>query len=76
MDDTAQAEDLTSTGPFKLKIPKGMEEFFLKVAGLTTFAWRFMRNIFKPPYEVSETIRQFSKLVTSLFHWLQLQDLL
>ena len=62
MADSVQTENISQADTFKLKLPKGLEEFFLKVAGLATFAWRFLKNIFKPPYEVSETIRQFYQI--------------
>ncbi|MEO8666050.1 MAG: ABC transporter permease [Ignavibacteria bacterium] len=61
MSDTAQAESITKTDSF-IKLPKGMEETFLKVTGLTMFAWRFIKNIYKPPYEVKETLRQFYEI--------------
>lgn len=36
-----------------------MREFFFKVAALNSFAFRFIREVFKPPYEFAETMKQF-----------------
>ncbi len=36
-------------------IPK---KFFLEVASLTIFTWRFFKEVFKPPYEFNELMKQ------------------
>ena len=36
-------------------IPK---KFFLEVASLTIFTWRFFKEVFKPPYEFNEMMKQ------------------
>lgn len=43
---------------FKIKLPKSAEETFYKISCLTFFALRNIKEIFKPPYEFSETIKQ------------------
>jgi phospholipid/cholesterol/gamma-HCH transport system permease protein len=44
---------------YKLKLPASSEEFFQKIAGLAAFAGRFLIELFKPPYEINETLKQF-----------------
>ena len=39
----------------KLKLPASSEEFFQKIAGLASFAVKFLIELFKPPYEINET---------------------
>lgn len=39
-----------------------MEELLLKVSGLTMFGIRYIREVFRPPYEINETIRQFYQI--------------
>ena len=41
------------------KFPASLEEFFMKIASLAVFAFRFFVELFKPPYELNETFRQF-----------------
>ena len=60
--ETTKVEDTLKPTPFKLKFPISLQEFFLKVSGLTTFAGRFIKEIFKPPYEIKETARQFYEI--------------
>src|ERR1035438_726999 len=33
-------------------------KFFLEVASLTSFTWRFFKEVFKPPYEFNELMKQ------------------
>jgi phospholipid/cholesterol/gamma-HCH transport system permease protein len=33
-------------------------KFFLEVASLTSFTWRFFTEVFKPPYEINELMKQ------------------
>ncbi len=60
--DQTKAEETPKTNSFKLNLPKSIQEFFLKVSGLTMFAGRFLKEIFKPPYEIKETARQFYEI--------------
>jgi phospholipid/cholesterol/gamma-HCH transport system permease protein len=39
-------------------IPESTADFFLKISGLVLFGTRFFKEIFSPPYEINETIRQ------------------
>lgn len=48
-----------SSGTFPISLPRSLEGFFLKVAGLAAFSARAFREMFLPPYEFSETLRQF-----------------
>ena len=34
------------------------KKFFLEVASITVFTWRFFKEVFKPPYEFNELIKQ------------------
>ena len=43
---------------FYTNIPKGLKEFFEEGGGTTQFGKRFLREIWFPPYEVKEVIRQ------------------
>ncbi|MDZ4710970.1 MAG: ABC transporter permease [bacterium] len=43
-------------------LPASTQEFFLKISGLTLFGWRYLKHIFKPPYEIAETFRQFYEI--------------
>ena len=56
--DSSQTQEITKTNAFKLRLPKGLEEFLLKVAGLSVFALKNIKEVFKPPYEFAETIKQ------------------
>lgn len=47
---------------FKISLPKSSQEFFLKVSGLSLFAFRNLKEIFKPPYEFAETLKQFYQI--------------
>ncbi len=58
MASTTQIEESLKPAKFKIKLPKGIEEFFLKVAGLSMFAFRNIKEVFKPPYEFKETLNQ------------------
>ena len=62
MSDKAKTENLPAENSFKLKLPKSMEEFFLKVAGLFAFAFRFIKELFRPPYEFKESLKQFYEI--------------
>jgi phospholipid/cholesterol/gamma-HCH transport system permease protein len=42
----------------KIWIPESTAEIFLRVAGLTVFGLRFFKEVFSPPYEIKETLRQ------------------
>lgn len=59
MPDNTQTQSIPKQSIFNLRLPKSTEEFFLKVAGLTTFGGKYLKEVFKPPYEIKETIRQF-----------------
>ncbi len=39
-------------------IPPGLDDFFIEVAELTRFTGKFFRNVFLPPYEFSEILKQ------------------
>ncbi len=39
--------------------PASAEAFFIKIASLAKFSVKAIRELFRPPYEVSETLRQF-----------------
>lgn len=47
---------------FDFKLPDSMEGFFLKIAGLAAFAFRFIRELLKKPFEVKETLKQFYEI--------------
>jgi phospholipid/cholesterol/gamma-HCH transport system permease protein len=60
--DNTQIQNIPKTNSFKLKLPKSLEGFFLKVAGLTLFAMRNIKEVFKPPYEFNETLKQMYEI--------------
>jgi len=62
LSDKVKTENLPAENSFKLKLPKSMEEFFLKVAGLFAFAFRFIKELFRPPYEFKESLKQFYEI--------------
>ena len=66
--DITKAEETPKSDTFKISLPKSFQEFFLKVSGLTMFAFRFIKEIFKPPYEIKETARQFYEIGYKSFH--------
>ncbi|MFP4089860.1 MAG: MlaE family ABC transporter permease [Cyclobacteriaceae bacterium] len=43
-------------------LPQGIEKFLEDAAGLTRFSAAFFKEVFKPPYEFSETLRQAYRL--------------
>jgi len=38
--------------------PKSLESFFVEVAGISSFIGKFFKEVFKPPYEYREVIKQ------------------
>lgn len=54
-------EEIQESG-FNLKLPKSFEEFLLKVALLSAFALRSIKEIFRTPFELKETIKQFYEI--------------
>lgn len=62
MAENTKAEEISKNGSFRINMPKSLQEFFLKVSGLTMFGGRFVKEIFKPPYEIKETARQFYEI--------------
>lgn len=62
MTDSLENTTAVKKNTFKLNLPKSMQEFLLKVAGLTMFGGRYLKEIFKPPYEFAETLRQFYEI--------------
>lgn len=58
MANTTEIVSSLQPAKFKFKLPKSIEEFFLKVSGLTLFALRNIKEVFKPPYEFNETLKQ------------------
>jgi len=50
--------DSTSKQPVKYFISKGIEQFFTGIYDISKFALQFFKEVFKPPYEVQEVIRQ------------------
>lgn len=47
---------------FKLHLPKSIEEFLLKVALISSFAFKCFKEFFKPPFEFKETIKQLYEI--------------
>jgi phospholipid/cholesterol/gamma-HCH transport system permease protein len=41
-----------------ISIPTSLNDFFIEVAELTKFTGRFFKNVYKPPYEFSEILKQ------------------
>lgn len=41
-----------------MKIPDTFKDYFTEVAGLSSFTARFFANFYRPPFEVSEILRQ------------------
>jgi len=39
-------------------LPNGIQSFLIQVAGLGTFTGKFLKQVFLPPYELNETLRQ------------------
>ena len=42
----------------KIWLPESSAELFLRVAGLAVFGTRFFKEVFSPPYEIKETLKQ------------------
>ncbi len=59
---STDAGKIPATDSFRIHLPKSTEETLLKVAGLSMMAWKFIKEIFKPPYELRETIRQLYEI--------------
>lgn len=60
--DNTQSQSIPKPETFKIRLPKSFEDLFLNAANLTMFAFRFLKEIFKPPYEFNETIKQFYQI--------------
>ncbi|HMQ69199.1 MAG TPA: ABC transporter permease, partial [Ignavibacteria bacterium] len=60
--ESQSAEILKKPASFKIHFPKSFGEFFLKIAELTMFAFKNLKEIFKPPYEFSETLKQMYEI--------------
>jgi len=43
-------------------MPDSLADFFLKISGITQFALRSLKEMFKPPYDLSETLKQFYQI--------------
>lgn len=41
-----------------ISLPSSLKEFFIEVAEITRFTGQFFKNVYKPPYEFSEILRQ------------------
>lgn len=42
----------------KIPLPKSFEDFFIEVANITQFTLRFFKEVWTPPYEFREVVRQ------------------
>ncbi|HMS66143.1 MAG TPA: ABC transporter permease [Ignavibacteria bacterium] len=62
MSENIEIADNLKPVKFKLNLPTSFKDFFLKVAGLAVFAFRFIKEIFKKPFELKETFRQFYEI--------------
>src|SRR5690606_13737391 len=57
-------QDQTNAGEEKAKksfidyVPEGVQEYLEVTGSMTAFAAKFFVEIFKPPYEIKETLRQ------------------
>ncbi len=47
---------------FKNYLPKSVKEVFLETWGIFDFSMRFFREVFKPPYNLNEIIKQFFQI--------------
>ncbi|MEZ4821560.1 MAG: ABC transporter permease [Ignavibacteria bacterium] len=56
------SEILEKPASFKIHFPKSFGEFFSKIAELAMFAFKNLKEIFKPPYELSETLKQMYEI--------------
>lgn len=56
---TSQLQDFKK---FRLKLPDSVESLFLKVAMLSVFAFKCLKGIFRPPYEIVESMKQFYEI--------------
>jgi phospholipid/cholesterol/gamma-HCH transport system permease protein len=45
-----------------IKLPASIEGFFLYIWGLTNFSGKFFKEIFKPPFEIKEILRQLFEI--------------
>ncbi len=59
MSSTEKVNKKESKSTLKFKLPASLEEFFAKIAGLASFAFKFFIELLKPPYEINETLKQF-----------------
>lgn len=55
-------EKIDKPAPFKIHLPDSIGDFFLKIAELTMFAFKNLKEIFKPPYEFNETLKQMYEI--------------
>ncbi|HAY34059.1 MAG TPA: ABC transporter permease [Ignavibacteria bacterium] len=58
-------KSLTSDKPkstFKLTLPESLSDTLIKITGLFLFALKNFKEIIKPPYEFSETLKQFYQI--------------
>ncbi len=42
----------------KIWLPESSAALFLRIAGLAVFGFRFFKEVFSPPYEIKETLKQ------------------
>ncbi|HEY5536804.1 MAG TPA: ABC transporter permease [Ignavibacteria bacterium] len=47
---------------FKVKLPASMREGFLTISGIVIFGARYFKEVYKPPYELKELLKQLFEI--------------
>jgi len=58
-------DTLTTDKPkktFKIALPESLKDTLIKITGLFLFAFKSIKELIKPPYEFSETVKQFYQI--------------
>lgn len=59
MADETKPNTVTLFGNFKINLPASLSGLFLRIGNMFGFTGSFFKEVFKPPYEIKETFRQF-----------------
>lgn len=59
MADESKPNTVTLFGNFKIELPRSFTDVFLNIGSMFGFAGEYFKQVFKPPYDIKETFRQF-----------------
>ena len=51
-------DEMNGSRSFFELLPDSLQNYLIETGELSHFAWRFMKEVFKPPYELAELIKQ------------------